>query len=88
MINLTEEEMFEKYGDIELNFSHYHKYTFTYVGDDCHGKTFSALIGGNSDEVYNLEVSCDDVQSIRALYPFYLDVRDALTGEVIECYHE
>ena len=88
MINLTEEEMFEKYGDIELNFSHYHKYTFTYVGDDCHGKTFSALIGGNSDEVYNLEVSCDDVQSIRALYPFYLDVRDALTGEVIEQYNE
>ena len=88
MIQLTEEEMFEKYGDIELNFSHYHKYNFIYVGDDGAGKSFTAHIGGNSDEVYNLEVSCDDVCSINSLYPIHLDVRDELTGEVIEYYHE
>lgn len=88
MIKLTEQEMFDKYGNIELNFSHYHKYKFIYVGDDGVSKTFTAYIGGNADEIYNLEVSCDDICSISGLYPIHLDVRDALTGEVIEYYSE
>lgn len=85
---LTYDEMMSQYGDIELNFSHYHKYEFTYVGDNGQDKTFSAQIGGNGDEVYNLDVSCDDVQSIASLNPIHLDVRDALTGEIIEQFIE
>jgi hypothetical protein len=68
----TRADFIERFGDIELAFSSYYKYTFTYTGegtDPVTGETVKVSIGygGTADDIYRYEVSVNDRVTVRDL---------------------
>jgi hypothetical protein len=58
---LTKEQVIEKYGDIELPFSRYYKYSFSYATTLDDGTVIYGSYGGCSDDIYRHQVLKDDV---------------------------
>jgi hypothetical protein len=67
---MTRQEFYEKYGDVEVTFSHYYKYTFTYTADLPGGGNLSCDYGGNHDEIYRFDMSATDKEKIKDLEPY------------------
>jgi hypothetical protein len=58
-------QVLEKYGEVELEFSSYYKYSFTYVGETEEGEKVKAVAGGNKNSVYRQEFNAEEtVQSL------------------------
>ena len=69
-IDMERKEFIEKYGDVEVTFSHYYKYTFTYATELQDGSKLSVGFGGHHDDIYHAEVSNNDKQLVRNLDPY------------------
>lgn len=67
---MTRQEFYEKYGNVEVRFSSYYKYTFTYAADLPDGKHLTCGCGGNADDIYRLSVYADDSATVGDLEPF------------------
>lgn len=80
---MTQEEFYEKYGDVKVKFSDYYKYTFNFVGELPDGGKISVGCGGNSDDIYKFDVSADNEESVGGLYPYTGVVLDK-NGQVID----
>lgn len=63
---MTKEEIISKYGDVQLTFASYYKYSFAYEGKAEDGSVISASVGGNSDEIYRYSVSRDSTTTLKA----------------------
>lgn len=74
-MTLTEEQFKEKYGQVEVKFSSYFKYTFVFRGE-FEGKEFQVNVGGTSEEIYRLNVRADHLEKIE-----YLDISYAQVVE-------
>ena len=73
---MTRAEFYAKYGEVEVVFSSYYKYTFSYVATLPDGKKLLVVYGGNGDDIYRHSVSCDMGIKINTLQPhggFLLD---------------
>ena len=68
------EEIKEKYGDVKLKFNGYYKYSFSFTGRTEDGEEVYASIGGSADDIYKLEVSAEQEETINSLYPNYITV--------------
>ncbi len=62
---MTKEEALKTYGDVPCRFSSYYKYDFAFRGIAADGAKVAIHIGGNSDDIYRLEVSANTVTSLR-----------------------
>lgn len=62
---MNEEEFLEKYGDHEVEFRSYYKYTFTFAND-----TLEIRVGGDASGIYRFEVVAGDKYKVRDLYPY------------------
>ena len=67
---MTKDEFIEAFGEIEVTFSHYYKYTFSYTADLPDGSKLSVSLGGNADDIYREEVSNNHKSSVSALSPY------------------
>ena len=67
---MTRAEFYAKYGDVQVTFSSYYKYTFTYAATLPDGKRLTVGYGGNSDEIYRHEVSASCAETVSSLQPF------------------
>lgn len=54
---LTEGEVATQYGEVELTFSSYYKYSFSFDGVAPDGAEISADFGGDGDDIYRVRVS-------------------------------
>lgn len=55
---LTKEEVVKKFGDVELKFCRYYKYSFYYKCFELTGMyRFEASFGGSSEDIYKSEVT-------------------------------
>ena len=83
-MKLTKEEVLEKFKDVELKFSRYYKYTFTFEGT--YGDyTISMGVGGNAVDIYRYEVTANEVETIADEYYSYLVIRHKdVPGTVFE----
>ena len=54
---MSREEVLDKYGDIQLKFSYYYKYTFIYKAVTDVGTIIIAYVGGCGDEIYRMDLS-------------------------------
>lgn len=67
---MTRAEFYAKYGDVEVTFSRYYKFTFTYEAMLPDGKLLSVGFGGNRDEIYRHEVTTGCVVKVSSLEPY------------------
>ena len=58
---MTREEFIAKYGDVKVEFDYYYKYTFTYTGTCENGNDILVDVGGDSDDIYSLDVGTNEV---------------------------
>ena len=83
---MTKEEILEKYGDVELKFDSYYKYTFTYCGTACDGVKIIANSGGCSDEIYRASYSDrETLKSLEAEYVILKYENGNQIGEINDC---
>jgi hypothetical protein len=83
---MTREEFYSKYGDVQVTFSHYYKFTFHYSATLPDGKHLTVGYGGNHDEIYRHEVSKDTQEKIRLLEPYMGSVYNE--GKEIEDFYD
>ncbi len=61
-------EILNKYGNIQVKFKSYYKYVFTLEGIKVNGDIIEIGIGGNSDEIYRLDIEPDTLYKIGDLH--------------------
>lgn len=83
---ITRAEFYEKYGDVEVTFSHYYKFTFSFSGDASDGSRVCVDVGGNSDDIYRFDVSAGDAQTVLSLRPYC--GRVTKDGEEVESFYD
>lgn len=69
MSDMTRQEFYDKYKEVDFTFKSYYKYTFTFIGE-YEGKTVTIGVGGSSDDIYRFEVATDCNESIESLQPY------------------
>ena len=57
---MTAEQVIEKFEDKLLKFSHYYKYTFSFVGYTDDGYKITCHYGGSADDIYRYNVGATD----------------------------
>ena len=67
---MTRADFYSKYGDVQVTFSSYYKYTFTYSATLPDGRRLTVGYGGDSDEIYRHEVARDDLEVVKQLQPY------------------
>lgn len=67
---MTREDFYAKYGGVEVVFSSYFKYTFTYTATLADGKRLFVYFGGNSDDIYRHECQSDSALTVLSLQPY------------------
>ena len=67
---MTREEFYEKYGEVEVVFTSYYKFTFNYGALLPDGLRLSVGYGGNSDDIYRHEVGVGETIKIKDLNPY------------------
>lgn len=80
-MQLTEEEFQEKYGEVEVKFSSYYKFTFVFRGY-FEGKLVQVNVGGGSEDIYRLDVKADEPVKVNSLGISYAAVFE--NGKVID----
>lgn len=83
---MTKEEFMAKYGDIEVKFSSYYKFSFVFSGVLDNGNKISVEVGGNSDDIYRLEVVANLPETIASLNPNSGTVW--YDGEIVESFYD
>lgn len=54
---ITIEEYFKRYSEVEMVFNYYYKYCFSFDGKTREGDSITIQIGSDSELIYNLEVT-------------------------------
>lgn len=62
---MNREEFLEKYGDHEVEFRSYYKYTFIFLNE-----TLEVHVGGAPNEIHKLEVVSGKKYHVWELYPY------------------
>jgi hypothetical protein len=75
MKKLTEEQFNDVYGESEVVFAHYYKYSFLFVGE-LEGKSINIMVGGNSDDIYRFDVEPNKKYKVKELGFNYATVKD------------
>jgi len=83
---MTKEDILKKYGNVELKFRHYYKYTFMFKGETPEGEVVYANVGGAADEIYRLDLDYNETGTISNLEPCTISVMKG--SKVIADWHE
>lgn len=70
-MKISKKEFLEKFGDVEVKFSHYYKFEFTYSADLGERIRLVVAIGGSAEDIYREEVGNNEVRTVSQLDPFY-----------------
>lgn len=76
---MTKAEFMSKYGKAEVVFDSYYKYTFSFKGNLPDGKTIIIQVGGDSDDIYKLDVVVGQIEIVEKLHPAAGGIYDGKT---------
>ena len=68
-------ELYKNYGEVELVFTSYYKYSFSFVGANEEGAVIIASYGGSADDIYRFEVEANKKYLLKNLEPDYVVVK-------------
>ena len=74
---MSKTEILNKYKDVQMVFSSYFKYSFSFTGVTKEGYKVYAEIGGNSEDIYRIEVGAGDVKTLLDLDPYYVNITNS-----------
>lgn len=83
---MTKEEFIEKYGSVKVKFSSYYKFSFVFAGMVDADKMVVVSVGGNSDDIYRMEVGAGVEETIASLDPISGDVWE--DGVAVESFYD
>ena len=87
MIEITKNDLLNKYGEVKLVFSHYYKYVFTFQSTLPDGRQIKALAGGMTDNIYKFEVLSGESYTLDEINPKECRILDgADTVELFQQY--
>lgn len=69
MPKLSQQEFYEKYGNVVVRFSSYCRHTFTYEAVLPDGKILTCRYGGNADEIYGHQAAAKYEELLADLQP-------------------
>lgn len=78
MVNLTEEQFIEQYGEAMVVFAYYYKYTFSFTGE-YQGKKIGVIVGGSADDIYRFDVQPGKEYKVKELCIFSATVAEGET---------
>lgn len=84
---MTKADFIQKYGQVKVKFSSYHEFVFTFVGVTDDGNRVVVQYGGNSDDIYRMEVAVDCEENMQCLDPFGGDVY-APDNEILDNFYD
>lgn len=85
-MNMTRTEFYEKYGDVEVAFSSYYKFSFAFSAELPDGSLLSCEVGGNSEDIYRFDVVAGVRVRLLDLQPFYGLVKK--DGETVDEFYD
>tara|TARA_B110000008_G_C16896720_1_gene535049 strand:+ start:262 stop:516 length:255 start_codon:yes stop_codon:yes gene_type:complete len=71
---MKKQEVLEKYKAVKLKFNSYYKFSFAFEGKSDDGCTVLASIGGDSDDIYRLDIYASKEETLSTLDPNYIKV--------------
>ena len=80
-MEISKLEFDELYGDYEVVFDNYYKYSFTYKGKTNSGDTIVVTFGGCADDIYKVDVTAGEKVRVRDIDATYAAVREVGEGE-------
>jgi hypothetical protein len=84
---MTKDDFMAKYGDVEVTFSSYYKYTFMYEAVLDNGHTLTVSIGGNADDIYRMDVANNETLSLYSLDPYAGEVTGS-DGKIVDEFYD
>lgn len=78
MVNLTEEQFLEQYGEAIVVFASYYKYSFYFSGE-FNGKNICVSVGGSSDDIYKFDVKAGREYKVKELGVSWANVTEGKT---------
>ena len=74
-MELTEEQLLEKYGKVKMKFTYYYKHAFHFTGKKGNLKVL-AMVGGDPDEIYKLQIVPGEKCALEELTFNSVSIRD------------
>ncbi len=71
---MKKEEILKQYGEVKLKFYSYYKFTFTFIGYTDNGIRVVANTGGDSDDIYRMDVNAKKEETLNTLLPDFIDI--------------
>ena len=81
-----QQKFMQDYGDVEVRFSEYDKYTFTFQGEHG-GNIITVDVGGNADDIYRVGVAANIAYTINQLQPYAGRVYSPNSVELLSFYN-
>jgi len=85
-LEMTKEQILDKYGEVVLKFTNYFKYEFYFLGVTENGTQIFTSIGGTSCSIYNIDVSSDAKETLLSLEPEWVSI--TFKGKELASYDE
>ncbi len=86
MAELSKAEFLAKYGDVQVSFNEYYKFTFYFTGVTSEGYKLVVGYGGNSEQIYRYELSSTQTGTVKSIEPYSGFVYDARHLEIDSFY--
>ena len=88
-MEITRKEFNELYGDVEVKFNSYYKYTFEFRGQTDDFKTVSISFGGGADDIYKEQIEAGEKVKVKDIEGMYATVyEDDDCANVVHSYYE
>ena len=89
-MEITKKEFDELYGDVEVEFTNYYKYSFAFRGKTDTGLEIYLSVGGDADEIYRMEVTPGEKIKVKDLYARFASASEAGApySEALHTYNE
>ncbi len=80
---ITREQATERYGNVDVTFSHYYKYRFSFRGS-FGGKELFVDVGGDRDNIYRFEVTDRPIKASELLRDWFgkVEVHESPDGKI------
>ena len=79
-------EFYDKYGHVEVTFSHYYKFVFSYNARLEDGSHIEVGYGGDAGEIYRFDLTNNEKMTVNGVYPYTGKVTK--DGETIDEFYD